>query len=170
MIWAAYEPISTGELTMTFAEYVVGRNWENSITNPVYEITNIINPNWDWKFTQEHVTENWSSLAMSLRYGKDDAEAFFNWLDMDEDGEVSQEEACIAVTSKRFACGHFDYLYQIDFKLDLNMDRMVSRDEYVRALSRSNDLEWSHKPYWTNWLTVDASDPELLSWGHIHER
>ena len=62
------------------------------------------------------------------------------------------------------------YLYQIDFKLDLNMDRMVSRDEYVRALSRSNDLEWSHKPYWTNWLTVDASDPELLSWGHIHER
>ena len=48
MIWTAYEPISTGELTMTFAEYIVGKNWENSISDPVYQITGIINPNWDW--------------------------------------------------------------------------------------------------------------------------
>lgn len=108
---------------------------------------------------------------MSLRYGKDDAEAFFNWLDMDEDGKVTQEEACVAVTGKRFACGYFSYIYQLDFKVDFDMDRMVSRDEYMRAYgTRTELLETYHEPYWANWLAVGASDPEMLSWSQIHER
>ena len=89
---------------------------------------------------------------------------------MDSDGKVYYEEACVAVTGLRHICVHGSSVWNFDWRVDFNLDRIVSASEYERAFGDKNDYAYRRKPYWDEWINQDWTDATGVTWGHINER
>ena len=60
-------------------------------------------------------------------------------------------------------------MYAFDWRVDYNVNRMISYEEVTKAYSSNNRMHiW--EAYWNDWLLVDASEATELSWDHINIR
>ena len=89
---------------------------------------------------------------------------------MDSNGSVVQNELCTAITGLRHLCTNdYGYLYEFDWRVDYNVNRMVSYEEITRAFAHRRNAHY-YEAYWNEWLLVDASGATELSWSHINAR
>ena len=159
-----------GDGRLSYDEGKAGYEDEREKRAPFDSTWSSINPNWQYPLDSETVETNWEALDESLRQGASTGSDFFNILDLDSNGEVSYDEACVAVTGVRHICLHGGHIWQLDWRVDFNLDRIVSDSEYERAFGDKNDYEYRRKPYWDEWCRKDWTDAAGVSWGHINER